>query len=109
MSKRNLRASHLGTSKLLGDQDQDPMGSLGNLLDVMLVFACGLMLALIANWNVDLSDVRSSGGSSAIREIEGDLEAVQEGIAAEGSSYEKLGTVYRDEKTGQLYVVSPEG
>lgn len=110
MSKHDLRSSTLMGSKLLGDGEQDPMGSMGNLMDVMLVFACGLLLALIANWNVDLTDVQSSsGGSSAIKEIEGDLEEVEEGIATDSNSYEEMGTVYRDGETGQLYVVSPEG
>lgn len=109
MPKRDLKASRLAGSKLLDDGERDPMGSMGNLMDVMLVFACGLLLALIANWNVDLESVRTSGGSPAIREIQGDLEAVEEGIAASGSAYENLGTVYRDEETGQLYVVAPEG
>lgn len=107
MSRRSLRASSLTGSKLFGGE-QDPMSSMGNLMDVMLVFACGLMLAIIANWNVDLSNVQSSAGSPAIKEIEGDLEAVEEGIAASDGSYENLGTVYRDEETGTLYVVASE-
>ena len=84
------------------------MGSMGNLMDVMLVFACGLMLAIIANWNIDLSEVQSSEESPAIKEIEGDLETVEEGIALNDGSYKDMGTVYRDEETGQLYVVSPD-
>ncbi len=35
-------------------QDENPLEMMANLMDVMLVFACGLMLALIVNWNVDL-------------------------------------------------------
>ena len=33
----------------------DPMSSIGNLADAMLVLAVGIMLALILNWNVDIS------------------------------------------------------
>lgn len=82
------------------------MGSLGNLMDVMLVFACGLLLALIANWNVDLPGVESSSGSPALKELKGDLQEAQQGIAVESGRYNQLGTVYQDEETGKLYVVS---
>ena len=106
-SRRDLGESRLRGSKLLGGgEDQDPMSGLCNLMDVMLVFACGLMLAIIANWNVDLNEVQASGGSPAVKEIEGDLEAVEEGIAADDGSYTEMGTVYRDEETGDLYVVT---
>lgn len=107
MSKRDLHESRLRGSKLLGSEgDRDPMSSLGNLMDVMLVFACGLMLAIVANWNVDLNEIQASGGSPAIKEIDGDLEAVEEGIAANNGSYTEMGTVYQDEETGDLYVVT---
>ena len=39
-------------------EEVDAMSGLANLSDVMLVFACGLMAAVILNWNVDLSKTR---------------------------------------------------
>ena len=36
-------------------EDVDPMSSMSNIGDVMLVFACGLMVALVVAWNVDLA------------------------------------------------------
>ena len=39
-------------------EEVDAMSGLANLSDVMLVFACGLMAAVIQNWNVDLSKTR---------------------------------------------------
>ena len=36
-------------------EDINPMESVANLADVMLVFACGLLIALIAAWNVDVT------------------------------------------------------
>lgn len=33
----------------LGDEHEDPRASLVNLVDVMLVFACGLLAALTAS------------------------------------------------------------
>ena len=107
MARRNLHSSRLMTaSSLDGPIDQDPMSSLTNLMDVMLVFACGLIIALIANWNVDISV--PSPESPNLKELEGDLEEVESGIAEGIDRYEELGTVYLDEETGQMYVVSPE-
>ena len=53
-----------------------------------------------------MNEVQASGGSPAIKEIDGDLEAVEEGIAANNGSYTEMGTVYQDEETGDLYVVT---
>ena len=33
------------------------MESVANLVDIMLVFACGLMVAIIIYWNVDLNNI----------------------------------------------------
>ena len=38
------------------DDNENPMDSLTNLFDVMLVFACGLMVALVMSLNVDYPD-----------------------------------------------------
>lgn len=105
MLTHSLQTSSLVNSDLL-DDEQDPMGSIGNLMDVMLVFACGLLLALIAHWNVDLNAASSAEGSGVIKELDGNLEAVEQGIATEDGSYKELGVVYQDEETGTLYVVS---
>ena len=37
------------------DAPVNPMDSISNLADAMLVLAVGIMLALIINWNVDIS------------------------------------------------------
>lgn len=95
-------SSHLGVTRLGDANHDDPMGSFGNLMDVMLVFACGLLLALIANWNVDID---GDSAESGIKEVEGNLEEVQAGIDEADGSYTEMGTVYRDEETGQLYIV----
>ena len=36
------------------------MKNLANLVDVMLVFACALMIAIITRWNVDLTQSKIS-------------------------------------------------
>ena len=104
IGKKNLR-----TSNLLGGSygvDDDPMSSMGNLMDVMLVFACGLMIALIAHYNVDFSPTDPTAGD--VERLDAELQDAEQGIANSDSTYAEVGTVYRDVETGQLYVVAPE-
>ncbi len=73
----------------------------------MLVFACGLMLALVINWNVDLGAgqrVNLEQGRAVIDDpaIREDLIETQ----GEGKLYERMGTVYKDPATGQLFMLT---
>lgn len=100
MRSRRLRRK----SKLYGE-DVNPMDGIINIVDAMLVFACGLMLSLVIYWNVDLNGLTDVEQGADVTEVEG----VQDGIDenADGSaSYEKMGTVYRDPATGKLYMTS---
>ena len=81
-----------------GQDDEDPRASLVNLVDVMLVFACGLIAALAAG---------SQGALTAPRPVEKGQEIArpQDGAARAGSGYDRVGEVYRDPKTGKLVLV----
>ena len=85
------------------DENSNPMENLTNLFDVMLVFACGLMVALIMSLNVDVSrldqaviEYKDTGGGKA---------TVEE---SDGVSMEVIGTVYRDPQTGKTYILDDE-
>lgn len=86
------------------DENSNPLESLTNLFDVMLVFACGLMVALVISLNVDVSRLNeavieykdNSGGKATVEE-------------SEGLSMEELGTIYRDPKTGKTYILDDTG
>lgn len=83
--------------------DIDPMASLANLSDAMLVFACGLLIALVVAWNVDISPVievelDQSQQIDDIESFEGDLNGA-------GTSYVQRGTVYQDPNTGTMYLL----
>lgn len=106
MAKHSLTSSKLSATALFAEEE-DPMSSMGNLMDVMLVFVCGLLLALIATWGVDITSVAASIDDSTIEPVEGDLTEVQRGISSDDSNYTELGIVYLEESTGQLYVVTP--
>ena len=75
------------------------MESVANLVDVMLVFACGLIIALIAAWNVDVTktpykvtDVKNNN--------------FQEEVMPE--DLQEMGKVYLDPETGKMYVLEDE-
>ena len=90
------------------DRDEDPRASLVNLVDVMLVFACGLMAAVILNWNVDLSKTRVEILQREQMQELDNAEEMEQDIQS-SSSFEQKGTVYEDPETGKLYVVMPKG
>jgi len=88
-------------------QDDDPLGPLANLVDIMLVFACGLIAALVAaspelkeHFNVENSTAISHG--KELIEVPQSLQKKMQG--AEG--YESMGQVYKDPKTGKLILIS---
>lgn len=88
------------------NEDINPLEGAINIVDAMLVFACGLMLALAINWNVDLGlgqrvDLEQ-GQAVDNPQIRDDLIETQ----GEGQLYERMGTVYKDPATGELFMLT---
>jgi hypothetical protein len=84
----------------------NPLEGVANLVDVMLVIAVGLMLALVVNWNVDIASKQDAAS------LRGEEIAEASGLSGEGvpldneTQYEALDVVvYRDPATGKLYMV----
>ncbi|OPX86473.1 MAG: hypothetical protein A4E53_02906 [Pelotomaculum sp. PtaB.Bin104] len=100
----------LRSSRRRASEDVSPLEGAINIVDAMLVFACGLMLSLVMHWNVDLSQigerVNLNRGQEVTEtpEIRDDLIETQ----GEGKLYEKMGTVYKDPATGQLFMLTGE-
>ncbi|MDR2357584.1 MAG: DUF2149 domain-containing protein [Oscillospiraceae bacterium] len=106
-----MRGGRLGgrwSAGAFGDDGLNPTDGLSNLADVMLVFACGLMLALVINWNVDISPKENGAADEFARDTE---------VAGGGSveldadaQYEQIGegVLYRDVATGKTYLVTRE-
>ncbi|MEG0392584.1 MAG: DUF2149 domain-containing protein, partial [Anaerovoracaceae bacterium] len=69
-------------------EDLNPMDGLANLADAMLVFACGLLVALIVNWNVDV------GAERKPQEI-ADGGAGETEIVLDESNLQEMGKVYK--------------
>lgn len=78
--------------------DDEPLGPLSNLVDIMLVFVCGLIAALAAQQNA------SPTGGEEITEGR-EIPEVPRGIGESGSGYESVGQVYRDPETGKLILI----
>ena len=84
-------------------EDVDPMLSLSNIGDVMLVFACGLMVALVMAWKVDLAQFQQVDPSVELQKD--DIEQITENLYGEGNSFVEKGKVYQDPTTGKYYLV----
>lgn len=87
------------------DEDFSPMEGVGNMADAMLVFACGILLALIMSWNVDISE---RGEISTQNPTKYEVDNIGEEKAEEidpAEGLEQMGTVYRDPETGKYYVI----
>lgn len=105
-----MRKTRLGNRRRFydGDREENPMDGVANLVDAMLVLACGLMMAIISFYNVDI------GSSSKTEEIQQqDMKEVDNyGIIDDkgqvSGGFESRGKVYEDKKTGKLYVITEE-
>lgn len=84
-------------------EEVDPMSSMSNIGDVMLVFACGLMVALVVAWNVDLAEFTQVDMEKEIQQD--DIEKITEQLYGEGNSFVEKGKVYQDPTTGKFYLV----
>ena len=105
--RKSLRGKSLRNSRR--HDDFNPIEGAVNIIDVMLVFACGLMLSLITNWNVDFSvkQVDLSQGKE-VSQVES-LQKSAEGAQDPQSAYQKMGVLYRDPVSGKMYMYAEDG
>jgi len=103
MMRRKYALSRGGAAN---NEETNPLDGVANLADVMLVVACGLMLALVINWNVDITP--KTAGNAAFGEEVSQVEALGGTVGEaldEETQYEEVGKVYRDPNTGKLYMI----
>ena len=91
-------------------EDIRPLEGAINIVDAMLVFACGLMLSLVMHWNVNLDKIGERVNLERGREVTQTPEIRDDLIETQnqGKLYEKMGTVYKDPTTGQLFMLTGE-
>lgn len=96
-------------SRLRNSEETNPLEGVINIVDAMLVFACGLLLALVINWNVDLTArgerINLDRGQELTKEP-GIRDDLVESEAGRGELYQKMGTVYKDPATGKLFMLT---
>lgn len=103
-------------SSQFDSQEQEPLGPLANLIDIMLVFSCGLIAALVALSPELEQHFRSNNSGSAaqvqsINSVGKELSSAPEALKNKLQSqegYQSMGQVYRDPKTGKLILISNE-
>ena len=106
---RDVMASPFAARGFGEADDVDPMQSVANISDCMLVLACGLMLALVMYWNLDVAPAMDEVEMDTdLTELPTDLEEAQMAMNSEGAGYEEMGVVYRDPKTGKMYMLKSE-
>jgi len=84
---------------------EDPQTSLVNLVDIMLVFICGLVVALVSAQRQTMTGAQPT--QQRVVEQGRELAEMPEGMRGEraGEGMEPVGQVYRDAKTGKLILV----
>lgn len=102
-------------SSSFDNQDDEPLGPLANLVDIMLVFACGLIAALVAqsgdlkqHFNVKNTAPIEQSIQQTISQGK-ELTEVPESLknSVQGSEgYQSMGQVYKDPETGKLILIS---
>lgn len=104
----NLRGGGLRGSRLRNHEDVNPLASVANLADVMLVFACGLLTALVSFWNVNVAQNNPNMQGASMEKIDAPDNLPSE-LKDAGSAYVEKGTVYQDPSTGQYYLLTQDG
>jgi hypothetical protein len=97
--RRNLTRSRFD------GESEEPLGPLANLVDIMLVFAAGLIAALFASEEQLQSHLEQR---RQVVEQGRELPEVPQGVGEAGQGFESLGQVYRDPKTGKLILIGDE-
>lgn len=101
---RTGRISGKNRSRRLNNGAINPLDGVANLADIMLVFACGLMLALLVRWNLSFDSIQPTVLSEENMIELKDMEAVSDSITSK--EYEEKGKVYVDPETGEMYLIT---
>ncbi|MCI2286116.1 DUF2149 domain-containing protein [Colwellia sp. MSW7] len=107
-------------SSQFDSQEQEPLGPLANLIDIMLVFACGLIAALVAlspeleehfQVSKEVNKQQSAAQIQPVNTVGKELSSAPKTLMNKLESqdgYQSMGQVYKDPKTGKLILISNE-
>lgn len=93
------------------EEDLDPMSSITNMTDLMLVLAVGFLIFAVMSTGMEQMIEQNQDPSQASPdtvEIEPGQEITEQldQIDSSTSGYQKTGTVYTDPKTGKQYMTA---
>ena len=111
MTARSRSRRLAGHSRFDDGGEADPLAALANLVDLMLVFACGLIAALVARTDLLQQLQQSTLRPQQPVPVERGRELPQLPAAIQqggGAGMESVGRVYRDPKTGKLILVGEQ-
>lgn len=103
---RDFRRSSFRRSGADMGEDVNPSAYIVNMVDCMLVLACGFLVMLMLHWNIATTTMDEVDESS-MEEV--DPEQMPEDVTSVGSYYIDAGKVYQDPNTGKLYLVQENG
>jgi hypothetical protein len=115
VSGTRLRRASQRPGRRFRQPAEDPLGGVANLADLMLVFATGLLVALVLAWDLARAldpslpaQLRLLDALRSAREVESLQRAGADAESAlpEGAGrYRSVGAVYQDTATGKMFVV----
>ena len=107
----------LRRSRLRQEEEIDPMSSVTNMTDIMLVLAVGFLIFAVMSTGMQsivFSDMSQQEKQELMKTAQQTVEMEQgkevtdipENIEESSSGYTKTGTVYTDPKTGKQYMTT---
>lgn len=95
-------------SDFISNNETDPMASLVNMVDIMLVLAVGfLILAISATGMADMSQQSAQAPQQEVVDVSQGQEVPNniENDSSSGSGYSRVGSVYKDPESGKLVMI----
>lgn len=91
------------------EEHSDPLSGFANIMDVMLVFAVGLMLALVSQSeslqaHFELTDSKTTPVTTG-KELTEVPQSIQQQLGTTQGDFQSLGQVYQDPQTGKLILI----
>jgi len=96
-------ASLSGRKWGMSEEGVNPLESVANMSDIMLVLAVALMLALVMHWGVDMSAAAKVDPTDAEKTEDVTEEEIVDSTS--GKAYKEIGKVYLDPDTGETYYI----
>lgn len=106
------------TRRTGGSEDVNPMNYVSNLSDAMLILAVGIMVALVAAWNVDITAIYEENTSpidpdnkveisDELENLHTSTDKTDDNMTPEDFGLQEVGKIFVDEH-GNFYMIEEE-